>query len=83
MHGPTKGNNGDFLEVMDMERRDFIKCMTAGLAASLIPDVKAIAAGQAGSPDTSKMNVLLVDIEDMTTFFNTLYHKYRIYLLLW
>jgi len=50
-----------------MERRDFIKCVTAGLAASLIPDVKAIAAGQGVSPGTSKMNVLLIDIEDTTT----------------
>ena len=48
-----------------MERRDFIKCVTAGLAAPLIPDVKAISAGQAGLPDTPEMNVLLIDIEDM------------------
>lgn len=66
MYGSTNSSNDDFLEVMDMKRRDFIKCLTAGLTASLIPGVKAKAAGQAGSTGTSKMNVLLIDIEDMT-----------------
>lgn len=54
-----------------MERRDFIKSISAGLAASLIPGFKAKAAGQnisgqAGPSGTSKMNVLFIDIEDMT-----------------
>lgn len=54
-----------------MERRDFIKSISAGLAASLIPCFRAKAAGQnisrrAGLSDTSKMNVLLIDIEDTT-----------------
>ncbi|HUT47403.1 MAG TPA: hypothetical protein VMX36_14070, partial [Sedimentisphaerales bacterium] len=59
------------MKVTDMERRDFIKSISAGLAASLIPGFKTNAAGQnisrqAGSSGTSKMNVLLIDIEDMT-----------------
>ena len=54
-----------------MERRDFIKSISAGLAASLVPGFRARAAGQnisrqAGSSGTSKMNVLLIDIEDTT-----------------
>jgi len=54
-----------------MERRDFIKSISAGLAASLLPGFEAKAAGQnipeqTGSSGTSKMNVLLIDIEDMT-----------------
>jgi len=54
-----------------MERRDFIKSISAGFAASLIPAFRARTAGQnilrqAGSSGTSKMNVLLIDIEDMT-----------------
>ena len=54
-----------------MERRDFIKSISAGLAASLIPGLDAKAAGQniseqAGSSGTSKMNILLIDIEDTT-----------------
>ncbi len=54
-----------------MERRDFIKSISAGLAVSLMPGFEAKAAGQniseqAGSSGTSKMNVLLIDIEDMT-----------------
>ena len=54
-----------------MERRDFIKSISAGLALSLIPGFRAKAAGQnisrrAGPSDTSKMNVLLIDIEDTT-----------------
>ena len=54
-----------------MERRDFIKSISVGFAASLIPVFGAKAAGQnisrqAGSSGTSKMNVLFIDIEDMT-----------------
>ena len=54
-----------------MERRDFIKSISAGLVASLMPGFEAKAAGQniseqAGSSGTSKMNVLFIDIEDMT-----------------
>ncbi len=54
-----------------MERRDFIKSISAGFAASLIPGFRARTAGQnisrrAGSSGTSKMNVLLIDIEDLT-----------------
>jgi len=54
-----------------MERRDFIKNISAGFAASLMSGFKAKAAGQnipeqTGSSGTSKMNVLLIDIEDMT-----------------
>ena len=54
-----------------MKRRDFIKSISAGLAASLMPGFEANAAGQniseqAGSSGTSKMNVLFIDIEDMT-----------------
>jgi len=54
-----------------MERRDFIKSISAGFVASLVPGFKTRAAGQnisrrAGSSGTSKMNVLLIDIEDLT-----------------
>ncbi len=52
-----------------MERRTFIKSITAGLATSLLFPFKAKglgAFGLPGLPDTSKMNVLFIDIEDMT-----------------
>ena len=54
-----------------MERRAFIRNVTAGLTTFLLPDFKAKAAEQkasepAGLPDSSRMNVLFIDIEDMT-----------------
>jgi len=53
-----------------MERRNFIKLITAGIGTSLLPfkttGAKRGTYKQKGSVGTSKMNVLLIDIEDMT-----------------
>jgi uncharacterized sulfatase len=54
-----------------MERRAFIKGVSAGLTTSLLFGFKGKGAaqnvsGQAGSCESSKMNVLFIDIEDMT-----------------
>ncbi|MHC4557616.1 MAG: sulfatase-like hydrolase/transferase, partial [Planctomycetota bacterium] len=54
-----------------MERRTFIKNIMGGTATALLLGVKGKTIGQnasglVDSPETSKMNVLFIDIEDMT-----------------
>lgn len=48
-----------------MQRRDFLKTVSATIAASAFMPFNG-AATAAPTPDTSKMNVLFIDIEDLT-----------------